>query len=190
VAEMLRRCCAVPGEVAISDAGALIATLEQLAETLAKERPAVSTVTPQALRAARTAIEDAAAWAMEETLANDQIFAVSAPGKTGAPVVQAANAITDPGTGDLAVTKPSLDAEGVVRPGLRLPARSYPDAPPPIPDRPPRYAASWPGGVQQSQTQTARSGISLGVVLLLGVALFVIFFVVGYLLPITFGSGR
>lgn len=192
VADLVRRCCAAPGEEAISDAGALIVALEQVAETLANERPAVSTVTPPALRAARTAIEEAAAWALEETLANDQMYAVPVHGKTGAPVASAATAITDPGSGDLAATQPSLDAEGVMRPGIRLPARSYPDESPPLPEYPPRFAASWPGGTPQSSTRTAPGvgGLTLGVALLLGAALFVIFFIVGYLLPVTLGSGR
>jgi Protein kinase domain len=187
VADVVRRCCAVPGEEAITSAGVLIGALEELAATLASERPAISTVTPPALRAARTANEKAAAWAMEETLAHDQVWAVSSPGKSEASVPTA-----DTITGDLAVTRPSLDAAGVVRPGLRLPARAYPDelVPPPIPKHLMRPNAVWPGSLSQTEAQTARGGIGLGAVLLLGGVLFVIFFFIGYLLPITFGSGR
>jgi hypothetical protein len=196
VAAVVRRCCGIPGEEAITTAGSLIGVLEELGGTLAHERPAVSTVTPPALRAARTANEKAAAWAMEETLAHDQVWATSSPGKAGAPGVavgpEARVPAADTITGDLAVTRPELDATGIVRPGLRLPARANTDEPmpPPIPEHLLSRGAAWPGGMSRTQAEPARGAIGLGTVLLLGGVLFVIFFVIGYLLPITFGSGR
>jgi len=208
VAVLLRRCCGVPGEEPLTSAGALLLALEEVAERLAKERPANSTVTPPALRAARAAVEEAAAWAMEETLASNQIFASSAPGKLGqapSPVGSAASAASissiptipvETPSGDLAATRPALDAEGVMRPGLRLPARPLDDEDtyPPLPERDTRPDAEWPGRVYARTAPPARSslggGLSLGMVLLIGGLLFVIFFLIGYLVPFVFSSGR
>src|SRR5262249_12681856 len=67
-AALLRGCCALPGGEPLLSAASLMLALEEVAERLAGERPAGATATPPALRAARVAVEEAAAWAMEETL--------------------------------------------------------------------------------------------------------------------------
>lgn len=186
VARLVRQCCAVSEEEPFASAAPLVLALEELAERLEKERPPMMSVTPPSLRAARAAVEEAAAWSLEETVASNQVWSASRPGR-----VASASAATDPPTPDVAVTRPALDQAGIVRPGLRLPARPYADVAQSytLPDRElPWQARSAPNGTPaapQTDPPAARDGLSLSVVLLLGGLLFVIFFAIGYLLDFT-----
>lgn len=185
--EVVRRCVRQAEADAITDAGILSQELEEIAHDLAASRAKVAEQTPPALRAARAAVEREAAWSTETTYGGIRSWGLA---QAGDLVSQSAPTIpqsTEAGPWLTSVPTASIP------PRLRLPSRPVPDgemgvyyasaqdarpltATEPAPDR-----ASALGIVRNGQ-------IRLWVLVTLGIALFILFFLIGYLLPYRLGG--
>jgi serine/threonine protein kinase len=217
VCELVRRCTQPNHSRAIKDAETLTLALEMEGRALASERPKLSEQTPPALRAAREAIAQMAAWSVEETLGvlpswngpehisaghtrEADPFAGSAPGQKRANLPERA-----------ARTAVETPEAPVGPPRLRLPSRPVED-PLPTPYHQAASAPQWPVRGAASQPpyanrasqgnyasasvteyaglppKTARAGLTMQLVVLIGLALFLIAFLAGFFLPALFGG--
>ena len=194
---LVAACIGGQGQARIADAEALALELEHLAHTLAQARPALSSVTPPALRIAREVAARDATWSVEATLGNKRSLLVDPPIDS-----RAHSAPTDPLTADFAATRSAgeYSYESLGAPRLRLPSRPLDDpgspyAPSPYagrdPARPAWAAAPARGGGprEYEATGTARRGnttIYILMVVALGTILFAIFFFLGLHSPSLF----
>lgn len=190
LARLVTRCVMPTASDAIADATTLTIALEELAELLAGVRESSTTDTPAGLRAAHAAAADHALWANEQTVANAPIPQIpQSPQYTlergSHEVGSHFTVVTDHGHSDGASTRPSDGADLAVPPRLRLPTRPSPE--PPLfraDDRQPAplYHADYGGNDKRARS------MMLGGVLLVGMALFIIFFLIGFLGPFSLGG--
>lgn len=175
---LVERCVMRAHSQRITDADALVLELEALARTLAATRPALSEDTPVALRAARAAVEREAAWSAQNTQATSRRW----PMPSADPVIYES---TDPSpyqgatpliTGAPRLTLPSRPAgEGEARRLVRTD---------PVP-----WASNAPQGQDDAPTMpSVRNRMNLGLILVLCLLLFALFFLFGYLAPPLLGQ--
>lgn len=175
---LVERCVMRAHPQRITDAEALVLELEALARTLAATRPALSEDTPVALRAARAAVEREAAWSAQNTQATSRRW----PMPSADPVIYES---TDPSpyqgatpliTGAPRLTLPSRPAgEGEARRLVRTD---------PVP-----WASNAPQGQDDAPTMpSVRNRMNLGLILVLCLLLFALFFLFGYLAPPLLGQ--
>lgn len=183
--DLVRRCVQCDNPSAILDADTLCHELEEISGELAKSRAKAAEHTPPALRVARAAVAQEAAWSAEATLGGMRSWGTVLAGD---PVSQ--NAPTVPQDTEAAPWLAAVPTAAIA-PRLRLPSR-------PMPERgqgayaPAKYARSATALDEKSDFTTespAQSGqIRLWVLILIGIALFVLFFVIGYLMPYRLGG--
>lgn len=195
----VRRCviggCEREGEQddgeAMRDAESLVSALEALAAELASARPPVVEHTPPALRVAREMIAREAAWSAEETLGGVRYWA-----EDGASSAYAASsAPTDPMPREEAEPWRGNTSTAELTPRLRLPSRPVDDA---LSAALSDYAAmaagapaTVPDGARLAPAGTTRGGwqVSVALVVGVGIALFLLFFILGYFSAHFFGIG-
>jgi serine/threonine protein kinase len=193
--EMVRRCVLHSHERPIADAESLSLELEALARALQQQRPAGSEPTPPALRAAHAQTARSAPWSEDDTLgaavrwqnnSNTGIAVDSAPAFD--PVVPAhRERIPSPSvmTGSPAQRFPSRSITESASP--RDGAAPYHEQVPP-----PRWPAAssdyHPVRVRSKPPIASGPGINLTALILVGVALFLLFFIVGIVAPPIFGQ--
>ena len=183
LARLVARCTTPGASDAMTDAASLTFALEEIAAQLATTRQSLSSDTPAALRAARAAVADQATWASEPTVEQPQIPVPEIPLERGTHEVGSRfTKITHPGHSDGATTRPSDEEALAVPPRLRLPTRPLPEP----------MAYSQPGiGSERARRMAAGGGargIALGGVLIIGMVLFIIFFLLGFLGPFALGG--
>jgi serine/threonine protein kinase len=192
---LVQRCVVREHGDPIADAESLVLELEAVADGLQQQRPANSEPTPPALRAAHAETARSAPWSEEDTL--------------GGAVRWTNNSTTGmPGDAELDFDpQVSPRREPIARPPVKKgsPAQHRPTRPiaesalyreGAVPYREPAPPPRWPTAssdyhhvrVRSKPPATAGSGISLTVLLAIGVALFLLFFVVGVLAPPIFGQ--
>lgn len=185
--DVVRRCVLQSEPGAIADAETLCQDLEELGRALAKARPALSEETPPSLRVARAAIERDAPWSAGATLGSMRPWS---PMRASDPVSQSATTVPQ-----FTQTAPWLDsvATPAIPPRLRLPSR-------PVPEDDARGYQAGPrvqrqAALEQAYPETTlpdASGerqIGIWVVIAIGVALFILFFLIGYFMPYRLGGG-
>jgi eukaryotic-like serine/threonine-protein kinase len=161
----------------IVDAETALAELDAIAEELAQARAPLAEQTPPTIRAARAAIARVASWSADETQAGPRPWGDSDSSQAhSAPTIASPRY---PSAGPLAV-----DAA----PRLRLPARAT-GAPPASPGLRQRATAgpgarpapldppTWPS----RQRSPAQAAINFRMLLVVSVALFVLFFIIGFI---------
>lgn len=182
---VVRRCLSNHAEGAIADAETLVLALEALGRDLARNRPALSEATPPALRVAREMIAREAAWSLGDTPGAAVAAWTPERSRPTQPSVVDHGAATVP-----AIQRPSgvpLRETRVTAGPARLSLPSRPlsradiDAAHRAPARtaPPVWAAP---GIERNNAAAAKGdqrGISIAVVIAIGVVLFLLFFVVG-----------
>jgi serine/threonine protein kinase len=192
VRKLVGECLVAPEAERIATAEALAERLDAVAAELARFHPTATPLTPPALRAARAAVADMGLWADEEP-----VFAAPARARQRIPPPESSifNAPTDPVLHDVMATQPARhfgDTPGA--PLFPLPARvrdvevgaeAPPELPPtaasaPVPEW--QVRARW----EDAEPPVARGRLGLPTVLALGVILFVIFFIIGYVAPSLF----
>jgi serine/threonine protein kinase len=185
VITLIGRCVDAGHPRRFSSAAELALALEHLADDVRKLHPSSAPLTPPALRAAREAAADIAHWQQEEPAAGMPAdWWAAAPEDAGQ-----FNAPTDPLLGDLAATQPTAQRDkSPMPPRLSLPSRplgepveSYPMTP-----SAPRWEVPRQGTTLAAGESTSRAGVSVVLVLALGALLFIIFFVIGFLMPSLF----
>jgi Protein kinase domain len=182
LARIVARCTTPATADAINDAATLVLALEEFSAHQAEARQSVSMETPPLLRAMRVATADQEAWAAEPTEERPQAPLLTSLERGTHEVGSRFTRTTDPlhgghsGQSDAAATRAANEADLAVPPRLRLPTRQYPDAPiyqqtgkRPAFSRSPTY------------DDPDAKGIMLGSVLILGAALFLVFFFLGFL---------
>lgn len=176
--------CAVPSHSErIVDAETALARLDEIADELAQARAALSEQTPATVRAARAAVARGAPWSSEVTQSQprpwnggSEAFGSHAP--HSAPTIASSR------------YPPSAPLSVDAAPRLRLPARATgaPGAPgaPPSPGLRQRVTAgpaapsdppTWPS----RQRPPTQASINLRTLLLVSLALFVLFFIIGFI---------
>jgi hypothetical protein len=182
VRDVVRRCVGAEHPERFSDMSAVVTALEVVAAELAKDRTRAAEETPPALRAARAAVLQEAAWSVEATLGGIRPWA---PGADEAPAVAA----VDPYPPGIAPWH--VEPTDVLPPRLRLPSR-------PIGGD---SAVQTLAAHARSSRETGRplfegdgitaQGASLRwkLILAVGLALFVLFFLIGYFVPPLLGRG-
>lgn len=181
---LARRCLASDAPDAIRDAVALVLALEALSRELARSRPALSEETPPALRVAREMVAREAGWSLDDTLG------VAAPAWATERAPQSHPGIVDPGATTVPAVHPGPSAparEPRVTAGparLALPSRplardNMAAARPPLRTAPPVWAAPDNHPILSRKVRGREGGVSLAVVIAVGVVLFLLFFVVG-----------
>lgn len=197
VREGVRRCIAGAGDDAIADAETLVSALEALAEELAKARTLARENTPPALRAAREIVAREAAWSAEETLGGVRYW-----GEAEGADAYRQSAPTDPMSRE-ARPRRDMSPAAELTPRLRLPSRPVDDAISSVlrdfaagtTSSPSAAEAVAPPSAQGGAASPAvhggveRSGweLNLALVVGLGIAFFLLFFILGYLTPHLFG---
>jgi hypothetical protein len=175
--------CAMPGASdAFTDAATLAIALEEMSAHLAKTRQQPSADTPAVLRAARTAAAEQALWSSEQTVAGAPM-PLHPLERDSHELGSRFTMITDPGHSDGASTRAADEADLAMPPRLRLPTRPLPD-----PIQYPKSARAATFFHEQDGDEDAAHGMMLGIVLIVGIALFIIFFLIGYLGPLTLGG--
>ena len=197
--EGVRRCVVGSRADAILDADTLVAELEALAGVLASARTQALEHTPPALRVAREMIAREAAWSAEETLGGVRYWATDGTSDSSAP-----SAPTDPMPRKADVWR-GMTPPAELTPRLRLPSRPVDDA---ISTALSDYAAKAAGApdvplaaspqpvsaLAAPHALGARRGlfgrdVSFALVVALGIALFLLFFIIGYFSSHVFGIG-
>ncbi|MGE5334016.1 MAG: protein kinase domain-containing protein [Nitrososphaerota archaeon] len=181
LARIVARCATSEVDDAITEAAALTVALEGIAEGRANARTHSAPETPGVLRAVRAAEAEQALWSGEQTVAGAQPPRYTL--ERGTHEVGSRFAMnTDPGHSDGATTRPSDGADLAMPPRLRLPTRPLPD--------PAMYQgnANVSARARPDNDGESAHGIMLGGVLILGLVLFAIFFLIGYLGPFTLGG--
>ncbi len=183
---LVRRCAGRSEDDRIVDAETALAQLDAIADELAQARAPLSEQTPATVRAARAAVARVAPWSSDETQAGPRLW-----GDNDGPHAHSAPTIASPrypSAGPLAV-----DAA----PRLRLPARAT--GAPGAPGRPgvpspssglrqratagpaaPLDPPTWPSQ-RRPPTQPAQVSINFRMLLVVSVALFVLFFIIGFI---------
>lgn len=168
----------------IITAETLALELDTISQALARERPQIPEQTPPAVRAARDEVAREAAWSVRETLGNLYQW--------GNEDSRSYNAPTDPIPMEaIAPQTPYARAQHVAAgaPRLQLPSRPLSAATTPATAVDPSpYARSNPAIADAADTnpidmRPGRSGMSVAFVILLGIILFVAFFLIGFLSP-------
>lgn len=184
LAQLVTRCITPGADDAFTDAATLTGALEEMSDHLVKIRQPVPTDTPEALRVANAIAAEQERWSSEQTMEGVQVPA--------RPLEQSSHEVgsrftmitetTDPGHSDGAATRAANEADLAVAPRLRLPARPWPE---------PQFhqaARGNPAPIYHVNGPTGARGIGLGAVLVVSAALFIIFFLIGYLGPFTLGG--
>lgn len=183
LAQLVTRCVTPGTSGAITDAEALALALEEMAAQLAQTRHPLSADTPALIRAARSVAAEQALWSSEQTVAGAQI--PLHPLERGSHELGSRfTMITDPGHSDGASTRAADEADLAMPPRLRLPTRPLPD-----PIQYPKSARAAAFLREGDEDEGMSRGMTLGGVLIVGMALFIIFFLIGYLGPLIF-AGR
>ena len=181
LAQLVTRCTIPGAEHAVTDAATLAIALEEMADQMAEARRGQAADTPAALRAVRQANAEQAIWSGEQTVAEAQVPNYILE-RDSHEVGSRFTRITDPGHSDGA-TRPSDESALAGAPRLRLPTRPLAD--------PGRYPDTF-GANMRARPAKAEAGrphgVLLGVALVVGVLLFVIFFLLGYLGPLLLGG--
>lgn len=185
--DLVRRCVRQSEPGAITDTEALFHEMEELSSVLAKARPTLSEQTPPSLRVARAAIERDAAWSADATLGSIRPWGpirVSTPVSESAPTVPQS---TESAPWLSSVVTPAI------APRLRLPSHPVPESnrrgyqPDPEAQRQTAMEQTPPETTLPDAPQ--RRQIGLWVVIAIGVALFILFFLIGYYMPYRLGGG-
>lgn len=184
LARLVERCTSPDVSDAIADAATLAIALEELGTQMGANKPRLSTDTPALLRAARDAEADYARWSSEQTIAGGQV----APGAVPLSALERGShevgsrfiVMADPGHSDVAATRAANEGDLTVPPRLRLPTRPL--------SEPLRYPDDRAYARERSAPSNGALGITLGAVLVVGIVLFFIFFVIGYLGPFPLGG--
>jgi hypothetical protein len=200
VRALVRRCVFPAQAEPLTTMDALALALEALAEHLRQARPMSAPLTPPALRAARDAMADMAD--MAEWPEDAPVMAISGRPWAQTPVASASvfEAPTDPqlaematGPGaDLAATQPASvygDApyrDSPIVPRFSLPSRPLGEPPGPIVPSVPRWELPARGDALAPESERAHGGIGLTTVLIVGLILFIVCFVVGFMTPSLF----
>lgn len=187
LAQLVRRCTAPEYPNAITDAESLVIALEEMGSVLEKIRPQRGAETPSVLRAARDAQIDMALWEAAPTVERPKTSPPASPNfvlehsthELGSVFTQ----ITDPGHSDSNATRAASDSSLGLAPRLHLPTRPLHDAGP--------FAENFPSFAFRPDSRKVRPPLAMQApnslllvgVLLLGVILFVLFFLIGYLGP-------
>ena len=176
--ELVRRCVRRADAGAIADADTLCQEFEELSVDLAKSRSRLAEQTPPALRVARAAVERDAAWSAETTLGSVRSWGLA---HAGDPVSQ--NAPTVPQTTGTSPWLASVPTASIA-PRLRLPSRQMPGG------EMEAYPSAWSARplteTEQAAQEVTEKGtphngqIKLWVVVAIGIALFVLFFLIGF----------
>ena len=183
LADLVARCTAPGADGAMKDAATLAFALEEMADHLAEARQAVAAETPAAVRAVRQTASERALWSGEQTVAETRLpnhVLERDSHEVGSRFTQ----ITDPGHSDGA-TRPTDETDLAMPPRLRLPARPFAD--PGQLQAYPEDASAYARLPASGEGENTR-GAQLGVTLALGAALFIIFFLLGYLGPLLLGG--
>lgn len=181
LSQLVTRCTTPGADGAITEMAALVIALEEAGAHLAEARQSLSTDTPAALRVAREIANEQALWSSEQTVAEARV--PLHPLERGSHEVGSRfTRITDPGHTDSAATRAAHESDLAVAPRLSLPTRPAPE--------PPRYqeAANVRARPYHADKYEKTQGMALGVVLVAGAVLFIIFFLIGYLGPFAFGG--
>lgn len=184
--ELVTRCVQRTEPSAILDTETLCMELEALSSELAKSRSGPAEQTPPALRVARAAVKHEAAWSAETTLGGMRSWG---PALAGDPISQSAPTV--PQTTDAAPWLNSVPTAAIA-PRLRLPSR-------PMPEREigsyserrsagPLTATKEASGKTIPDDATRGGQIRLWVLIAIGIALFILFFLIGYLMPYRLGG--
>lgn len=199
--ECVRRCVRTSGAEPTESAEALVTELETLARELAEARPTTTEHTPPALRTAREMVAREAAWSAEETLGGVRYW-----GEGGTSDSYAPSAPTDRVPWDAAAWHGPIPAAELT-PRLRLPSRPVDDAvysalrdfvASPVASAPAlgyEHAArtmpapASPLRLRDEQSAGGGWSVSFALVVVLGIALFLLFFIVGYFTSRLFGIG-
>lgn len=186
---LVRRCAGRSRDERIVDAETALAELDTIADELAQARAPLAEQTPPTIRAARAAIARVASWSADETQAgqyqwgdNDGSHAHSAPTiassrypSSGPLAVDAAPRLRLPARATGAPGAPGVRGAPPSSPGLRQRATAGPSAPLAplgLVDPP-----TWPS----QQRRTIQASINFRMLLVVSVALFVLFFIIGFI---------
>lgn len=175
---LVRRCVVRSHSQRITDAETLVLEFEALARTLAAARPALSEDTPAALRAVRQAVEREAAWSAQSTQGTSRRW--SAP-----PTDPVTYKSTAPWSHDGAT--PLITGA----PRLTLPSRpaGEREAHRIVRTDPMPWASSLLPQHDDAPTKpSVRNRMSFGLIVALGLLLFALFFIFGYLAPPLLGQ--
>ena len=181
LARLVALCTSPRADGALTDAASLVIALEEMANLLAETRHAQAADTPVAVRAVRESAASQALWSGEQTVAETQVPQYILE-RDSHEVGSRFTRITDPGHSDGA-TRPTDESDLAMPPRLRLPTRPttdeayYPDS-----------ARAMPGARSMYTDDEHPHGALLSVALAVGVLLFVIFFLLGYLGPLLLGG--
>lgn len=184
--QLVRRCVLQSEHEAITDAEALCEELDEMRQTVAKSRPAPPEQTPPALRVARAAIAQDAPWATGRTRSGARSWG---PLLAGHPVSQSATTVPQSTqTGPWLASVPTA----AIAPRLRLPSRPVPEDQSDFQTGPraSRVATVGDGHPQPGTTMgvSGRHPMSMWVIIALGIALFILFFLIGFYLPYRLGG--
>jgi serine/threonine protein kinase len=184
---LVRRCAGRSDDDRIVDAEIALAQLEAIADELAQARAPLSEQTPATVRAARAAVARFAPWSSDETQIGPRPW-----GDNDGSHAQAHSAPTIAAPGHPSAGPFAVDAA----PRLRLPARATgaPGVPgrqgaPPSPGLRQRVTAgpaapldppTWPSQ-RRGPTQATQASINFRMLLVVSVALFVLFFIIGFI---------
>jgi hypothetical protein len=183
VRELVTRCVVRSHPERIRDAEALTLALEALASELAERRPGAAEETPPALRAIRDEIAQQAPWSVEETLGNLRPWEAEddEPGSRSPSALPLERRVARPDTQTPVVLSaarmqlPSHPRSGG-QAGARVAAASPPQRASAAVER--ATPRQWP-----IESETGPIHINLMVVFLIGAALFVLFFLIGFFGP-------
>ncbi len=179
--ELVRRCVACSHPARIEAAETLALELEALARELAMRRPSLSEETPPALRVAREEVARNAPWSVEETLGSLRPW-----DPDGGPPAAEGPAVHEPereaiwpdaqSPAVLAAPRLKLPSWPLDHPGARARLTSGPALSPAAVD--PDRTREWPVDEEQVSVR-----INLMLVAVLGVILFLVFFLIGFFGP-------
>lgn len=181
LAELVSRTTAPGANDAITDATSLAITLEEVADRMAAARQAQEAETPPSVRAVRAANAEQALWSGEQTVAEARVPNYILE-RDSHEVGSRFTRITDPGHSDGA-TRPTDESDLAMPPRLRLPTRPLDD-----PGQYRELAREPVRGRALYGDEERPTGALLSVVVAVGIALFIIFFLLGYLGPLLLGG--
>ncbi|HLZ22563.1 MAG TPA: protein kinase [Ktedonobacterales bacterium] len=186
VRELVRRCVRRTEASAVTNAEMLCSELEQVAREVAKPRSKLAEHTPPALVVARAAAEHEPARSAEMTLSGRRSWepiVVGDPISYSAPTVPQATE-----TGPWLSSVPTAS----IAPRLRLPSRPMPEYQAGMYAAP--QSAQSLAAAEQTSENTLTNGLwhngqlKLWVLVAIGIALFVLFFLIGFYMPYRLGG--
>lgn len=190
--ELVRRSVVHSHPRRIADAETLVLELEALARTLAAARPTISEDTPAALRAAREAVEHEAAWSAQNTQGTSRRWPTAS---SGAGVMARSTNSMPPNSAlyDATIPRPYDGATPMITgaPRLTLPSRPMGagEARRVVRTDPMPWPSNLPPRHDDAPTlPSIRNRMSFGIILVLCLVLFALFFIFGYLAPPLLGQ--